>query len=580
MVTSNSQCIAALLIAAFFVLMTAPAQAAFQAFVDRNPVAVDESFTLTLKSDESLDSNPDLSVLQLDFDVLGQTRGSSIQIINGNATQSTHWQISLMAKRSGQLTIPAIMAGKQTTQPIALNVTAVDQAQAAQQSGELFIEVNADPRTAYVQQQMIFTARLYRNVNIGNGSTLSDPKFPGMDAVVERLGEDRSYQTTHNGQAYAVIERRYAVYPQKSGQFISEPVQFDGEVIEARQGGGIFMFDPFNQNSRHKRANSKSVTFSIKPVPAALGGTPWLPTNKLQLAEQWSENPPKFIVGEPITRTLVISANALTASQLPTLGGNTIEGFKLYPDQPTLKNDKDSNGVKSVRTQKIALMPLRAGYYTLPEIEIRWWNIATDKEEVTQLPARNITVLPTSSNQQSAVSAGISSYELPEQQTLLDTPPALNQAITTNTTQGWWLWLALFFAVGWLATSFIWWWQARKKTSPAVPIKIHKDSPRGLEKQLQKNCLSHDATLAKATLLAWAKLCWPQNSPTSLTAMARLCQPDLASALIELDRTLYAKNQGSWQGEHLWGLFSRSKAVAEASQIEKKDTLEQLYLAT
>ena len=580
MVTSNSQCIAALLIAAFFVLMTAPAQAAFQAFVDRNPVAVDESFTLTLKSDENLDSNPDLSVLQLDFDVLGQTRGSSIQIINGNATQSTHWQISLMAKRSGQLTIPAIMAGKQTTQPIALNVTAVDQAQAAQQSGELFIEVNADPRTAYVQQQMIFTARLYRNVNIGNGSTLSDPKFPGMDAVVERLGEDRSYQTTHNGQAYAVIERRYAVYPQKSGQFISEPVQFDGEVIEARQGGGIFMFDPFNQNSHHKRANSKSVTFSIKPTPTALSSAPWLPTNKLQLTEQWSENPPKFIVGEPITRTLVISANALTASQLPTLGANTIEGFKLYPDQPTLKNDKDGNGLKGVRTQKIAIMPLRTGYYTLPEIEIRWWNINTDKEEVARLPARNITVLPASSNQQTAVSAGISSDEPPDPHALddLEAPPALNQTITSKAAQGWWPRLALFFAAGWLATILIWCWQTRKKTSPVVPGKIHRDSLSGLEKQLHKHCLSHDAALTKATLLAWAKLRWPQNSPTSLRAMASLCQLDLAGALIDLDRTLYARNQGSWQGDHLWGLFSRSKPVAEATLIEKPNALEKLYL--
>ena len=379
----------ALLIAVISLFASASAQAEFQAYVDRNPVAVDESFTLTLKSDENPDSNPDLTVLQNDFDVLGQTRGSSIQIINGNATQSTHWQISLIAKRSGQLTIPAIKAGKQTTQPITLNVTAADQAKAAQQSGELFVEVSAEPRTAYVQQQMIFTARLYRNVNIGNGSTLSDPKFPGMDAVVERLGDDRNYQATHNGQAYAVIERRYAVYPQKSGQFSSEPVQFDGDIIEARQGGGIFMFDPFNQSSRHKRVNSKSVTFSIKPVPAALGGIPWLPASKLQLTEQWSENPPQFIVGEPITRTLVISSSGLTASQLPALGSKAIEGFKLYPDQPALKNDKDGNGIKGVRTQKIAVMPMRAGYYTLPEIEIRWWNINTDQEEVARLPARD-----------------------------------------------------------------------------------------------------------------------------------------------------------------------------------------------
>jgi hypothetical protein len=46
-----------------------PASAALQAYVDRNPVAEDESFTLTLQSDEDLDGSPDLSPLRRDFDI-------------------------------------------------------------------------------------------------------------------------------------------------------------------------------------------------------------------------------------------------------------------------------------------------------------------------------------------------------------------------------------------------------------------------------------------------------------------------------------------------------------------------------
>lgn len=580
MVTAGLKRMITLHITIISLLFASPAQAAFQAFVDRNPVAVDESFTLTLKSDENLDSNPDLNVLKQDFDVLGQSRGSSIQIINGNATQSIQWQIRLIAKRSGQLTIPAINAGGQSTQPIVLNVTGANEAQAAQQSGELFVEVSAEPRTAYVQQQIIYTVRLYRTVNIGNGSTLSDPIFPGMDAVVERLGDDRSYQTTHNGQAYAVIERRYVIYPQKSGQFTSAPVQFDGEIIEAKRGGGIFMFDPFNQNSRHKRVSSKTIAFSIKPAPAGLGGAQWLPASKLQLTDQWSENPPKFTAGEPITRTLVISASGLTASQLPALDSNTIDGIKLYPDQPVLKNNKDDNGVSGVRTQKIAIMPMRAGSMTLPAIEIKWWNVNTEKEEVARLPARNITVLPGSVNQLPSAIVGVSPGEDSESSALSADILSVNESAAANFSRGWWPWLSLLFGSGWLATLVIWWRQTRKKSLPTATERGREESISQQEKQLHKCCMANDAAQAKSKLLAWAKLRWLQNPPASLTAMASICQPALAQALNELDRALYAKTSDVWQGDNLWQLFSQYKPDSAPVQAEKSESLQPLYMAS
>lgn len=573
MVTPGLKRWLALLTAVLLMFCAAQAQAAFQAFVDRNPVVVDESFTLTLKSDENMDGDPELDVLKQDFDVLGQSKGSSVQIINGDATRSSQWQIVLIPKHSGQLTLPAIKAGSQTTQPIVLNVTAANAAQAAQQSGELFLEVGAEPHTAYVQQQIIFTVRLYRSVNFSNGSTLSDPKFPNMDAVVERLGEDRSYQTTLNGQAYAVLERRYLVYAQKSGQFTSSPVQFDGEIIEANRGSGIFMFDPFNQNTRHKRVNSKTITFSIKPPPAALAGAQWLPASKLQLAEQWSENPSRFTVGEPITRTLVITASGLTASQLPALDSQTLDGAKFYPDQPVLQNNKDDNGVSGVRTQKIAIMPTRAGTLTLPAIEIKWWNTRTDREEVARLPERNINVLPGSASP--AVSADLASGEHSEPNAIPSETSSAHYA--ANSLRSGWPWLALFFAVGWLATLIMWWRQTHKKVSSMKTAISNQESRSQLEQQLQKSCLADDAAQVKARLLAWAKLRWPHHPPTSLTSLAGLCQPALAAALNELDQTLYAKNSGTWKGENLWQLFCKYKPTPATAQADQRDALEPLY---
>ncbi|HUW36542.1 MAG TPA: BatD family protein [Rhodocyclaceae bacterium] len=547
-----------LLVCALSLLAATPALASLQAQVDRNPVAIDESFTLTLQSSDG-GGEPDLSVLQRDFDVLGQSKSSSIQIINGQTSRSVQWQISLMPKHAGRLQIPAISVGSQSSQPIELTVSAANQAQAAQ-GGELFLEVSAEPQVAYVQQQIIFTVRLYRKVDLGNGSTLSDPAFPHMDALVERLGGDRSFQTLRNGQAYSVIERRYAVYAQKSGQFSSAPVVFDGDVIAG--GGGFFSFDPFGQNSRHLRLRSKTVTLSIKPIPAGLSGSRWLPASKLLLTEQWSENPPEFTVGEPITRTLTLSAAGLTASQLPALDGQPIAGLKRYPDQPALKDNPDGQGITGTRVQKIAIIPTRAGNITLPAIEVKWWNVAADREEVASLPARNIAVLPGA------------------QQPALPPPPQVVAALPappgSAASAGWWPWLALSLGVGWLATLLAWAWRAREKSRPGKPA-VAEERLAQLERRLKGSCTANDAGDAKAQLLSWAKRRWPEQPPTSLAALARLCDPELAAALGELDRTLYSGVASRWRGETLWQLFSQHGPARKEQRSEQQSSLEALY---
>jgi len=566
-------------------LAYAPAQAALQAFVDRNPVVEGKPFTLTLKSDEDLDGNPELSVLQQNFELLGQTKGSRLQIINGTSSRSIQWQITLMPKHNGPLLIPPIKVGGQVSLPVTIVVAKADQAQASPQSGELFLDVSAEPHTAYVQQQILFTARLYRKVSMGDGSTLSTPKFPDMDAQVERIGDDRSYQTTHNGQTYAVTERRYAVYPQKSGHFYSTPVQFDGDIVEGNRGGGFFTFDSFSQRSRHKRLFSKSIAFTIKPAPTVSGAPYWLPASKLQLSEQWSENPPKFIAGEPVTRTLTISASGLSASQLPALKTPAIEGVKFYPDQAILKDNKADNGSNGVRSQKVAILPTRAGNFTLPAIEVKWWNVNTDKLEVAQLPARSITVLPAATGSVSvntlpSAAATITPAEPVEAkksaaEILLATKPFKDK----HHASGYWPWLSLFLGTGWLLTLVVWWWIVRSKRPPVKIESKGDESLKQVKNQLKKCCMANDAVMVKSKLLVWSKLRWQAVPPSNLTAMARLCPPDLAHELNELDRMLYSQGKEVWQGNRLWQLFNRDNPVAAAIHGKKMDSLKSLYPA-
>jgi hypothetical protein len=578
MVKTYAKSILALLSAALFALGSTLAQAALQATVDRNPVAVGESFTLSLQSDGN-SAEPDLAPLGRDFEIFGRSQGSSIQIINGRISRSTQWQISLAAKHEGQIVIPAITAGGESSQPITLKVTAANQGTTDQAGSNLFVEMTAEPRTAYVQQQVVVTVRLHAAVELGRSGSLSDPVFPGMEGVVQRLGEDRQTQTVRNGKEYLVIERRYLVYPQKAGSFTSDPVIFNGSIIEASRGGGIF--DPFGQRERKARASSKPLALTIKPAPASFDNVQWLPASKLQLSEQWSQNPPKFTVGEPVTRTLTLQARGLTSSALPAIDIESNDALKLYPDQPALKENKDDNGNTGVREQKFAFIPTRPGKLTLPAVEVRWWNTTTDKEEVARLPAREISIAPAAAGTTPQIPPSVSA---PSAENFPSAPPLQTATRPAFPPANWWPWLSLGLGIGWLITLIAWWRARSRPTSPSAPEPEKQKAPksrnvtRSQQEELLKNsCLANDASNARVHLLAWARQHWPDNSPDTLTALARLCEPALAEVVIELDRYLYADNKGTWRGERLWDVFQRQQAAAGPAPEKSDSVLEPLF---
>lgn len=550
------------------VVSTTPAVAALQASVDRNPVNVNESFTLTLQSDDNLNGTPDLSALQQDFEVINQGKSSSFQFINGTTSRSIEWSITLMPKHSGQVRIPPISIGNQQSAPITLTVnTATAAGPGPTTQGDLFLEVTATPHEVYVQQQVLYTVRLFHAVNLGNNATLTEPKLAGDDAIVEKLGDDKNYQTTRNGMRYAVVERRYAIYPQHSGPITIPPLAFEGDVVQP-SANSFFNFDPFATNTQHRRAVSAPVTLTARAAPALFQDKPWLPASNLQLVEQWSPDPPHFTVGQPITRTVAVMADGLTAAQLPPLERGIPDGLKQYPDQPSLKDTKARDGITGIRSEKIALIPMHPGTITLPAITLPWWNTATNEAEVARLPARTVTVAPATDSPAAANPPAPAS----ETKQLLAPPPS-EAAAPHNAAAGsvaaagteFWPWLALLLGLGWLGTALAWWWQARHSAQTSTRVQGGNESLRQREKAIKRHCLDNDASGCSRALLAWAHQRWPEHPPVSLTALAQRCSPSLAKELRALDRARYASLSAEWQGQPLWQAFSSNRLEKTAA---------------
>lgn len=563
------------IVAAFVVLLMFHASPALAAVIsvspDRNPVRMDESFNLIFSADEKPDDDPDFHPLEKDLDILSQSQSSQMSVVNGRFSKRTEWTLTVTAKRTGTLTIPPIAFGNDRSEPVTIAVDAAS-SKATGAGSELFLEVEAEPKNPYVQAQVIYTVRVLRRIDI-TGADLSEPA--ASDALVERLGDDLRYASERGGQQYAVVERKYAIFPQKSGTLRIGPLTLRAQVVD----GGRSRFNSFfSQPTRLERARSEAVELKVRPVPAAFAGKHWLPAESLELQDSWSTHPPKTTAGEPITRTLSVRARGATVGLLPELSESlqSIQGIKKYPDQPVMNEEKLVQGIVSVREEKTALIPSKPGTYRLPALDIPWWNTKTDRPEIAQLPERVVTVQPSA---EQAAQPAEPPEPAPKPQANGSQPEMTGPSppLQGNVGSGIWFWLALFFGFGWLGTGAAWWLSRgpRNPTAAAEPTEAAK--PRAAHKALRDACMENDPLKARRALLEWAAGYWPDRAPSNLGELGRLAGKELAVEIRRLDRTLYGRGEQPWRGEALWAAVEATASGDTGNKKAPALTLEPLY---
>ena len=209
-------------------LTSAQAFATVTASIDRADIELNESFTLEITSDTNIDLQPDVSVLEKDF-VIGQSNQlSNTTIMNGQIRRSKTWSYVLMPKRAGQIVIPAIAIGSESSNPLFIDVT--EPSYSPPGEAEVFITTEVDFDESYVQAQILLTTKIYRSVAVRQPA-LRDPVVTGAEVLLELAGDDRSYEAVINGTAYGVIERVIAIYPQESGEIQLSPARFEARVL-------------------------------------------------------------------------------------------------------------------------------------------------------------------------------------------------------------------------------------------------------------------------------------------------------------------------------------------------------------
>ena len=394
--------------------------------LDRSELARGETLTLTIRVyDQRQGMQLDLTPLTENFDVLGTRTSSQVRSINGNTDIWTDYIITLFPLTEGSLRIPSLTISGQLTDELEVTVTNQG-ARSNQETDELFLEIEVNKESLYVQEQLLFSIRLFYTINGIRNPVFTEIDIP--DTVTQLIGSPNQYEKIIDGQRYGVYEKRYVIFPQKSGSLDIHDILFRGEVTD---GSSSFVFR--NLNTRRITAFIEGRTIDVVERPASAEILPtWLPVTDLVMEESFSRPLSDLKVGDTFVRTIKMTANGVDGAVLPPFSPSNIQGFNTYPDPAKIERRFVNGSIVGERIESSTLVVLEDGNLSTPAIKIDWWNVDFDRLDSTIIQETMLRIIPLQ---------GIAPSELAVPSTesiedLLAAPPEISQEMIDEQATG------------------------------------------------------------------------------------------------------------------------------------------------
>jgi hypothetical protein len=514
--------------------------AAIQTQVEPSEINKNQIFKLILTDEETKNSAPpNLAPLQRDFTIVGTEHNMNYSIINGQMHAVNQWIVSLRAKHTGIINIPAINIGNDASAPTTIHVSEESTRTSLSESTQpqdVVLTATVSMNKAYINQEIIYTVKLF------NSKRLLDATYQGPtaeDALIIPLGEANRYQTIDKGVNYVVEEQKYAVFPQKSGQLTIKSPTFSALVYD---------YEP-----QRVAVEDKPLQLTILAAHKLKQASSWLPAQNISLTEHYEQTAQKQNLGSTLTRTIIIEGIGIPAQLLPVFHFSKTNAYKVYPEPGKEKNQVIQGELKSRKEIKVTYLFNQPGVIYLPELKLFWFNTQTGKEEAAILPPRSIEVLASTSNAKTR-------KPLQKDNELLLDKKSHHHVLKSSLNTNWTAVLAILFAFAWTLTLILWW---RQKYAG---VRGYKGAYKTSLASLNKACKVGAPARARDALLLWARLNWPNTTVLNLTDVLRLTRDNhLKKQLHALSQVLYQNDAKKlWRGDELW------RAVVLVKQQGKK----------
>ncbi len=369
-----------------------------------------------------------------------------------------------------------------------------------------FIEVELKPKSVYVQSMVHYTIRLYRNSHLQRGYFL-DQEI--ADTVTEFSHDTPARYVTRAGREYELLERHYLLFPQRSGTITLPAAIFSSNNL-------------FIQGA--------APTLTVRPRPDS-GDNSWLPAMELQLHQTIDQPEGGIHSGMQLRRTILIQARGLTSAQLPTIAAPQLEGMEIQDLGSELEQEIVAGVVVGQRRIRQLLIPKRGGDFTLPRVQIQWWNSTVNTPQTATLPVTTLTVMDSPVPQTQSV-APPPAKTGEENRIERESIPGSSNSLTLP---------ALLFSLV-VYGLLIWHYRVFAR----LQHRLHIIACRH---RFKRACMANNPAAANTALLSWGDLVMGEEAVLSVLGFRKLFTDSAAcAALLELDRTMYSTPKPDWSG--------------------------------
>lgn len=539
-----------------FLKVSALSAETLTASVDSSEVPMGEVFNLNLSYDGKNGTllQPDLSVLQNDFNIYSTSSSSQISYINGQSSEQRDWDIGLLPKHEGNVTIPAISVGKYKSRP--LNIKILPQGTTVSSKGtekvqndnqlaeanKFSVDLSVNMQQPYVQQEVNAVLTIKDRVGL---QLTSEPQFANAENwIIKPLQKPEIKQQN----AETEIKFHYAMFPQKSGEQDLPIVKINGFYTEFEKAakhpllhqGVNSLFQLMNVDFDEMFGIQKPVelytkTKSIKVLPAAAeyGTKWWLPSDEVKVKAIWNEKKPLFKVGETVARKIIILASGVAETQLPEINFQENENFKIYPENPEWDSKVFDNRVIAQSITGVVYIPQKSGEQILPEIKVPWYDIKNKKVEIAVIPAEKVFVEKGSGVEEITAEKNIKTLETENpfdvsQQNQEKTLQKMEKNKNTVNI----LWVAAAFVAGLLISLLL-----RRRSPSGDTCKTGYNWCAAI----RKNLAEKDYRLLRDNLILWGSKTFYDKNIANLEDLSGIINnEDFSSQLRKLNQNLYA----------------------------------------
>jgi hypothetical protein len=538
-------------------LMAAPAAADVQAQLGKARVAAGESVTFTLASDDPLPTALDLAPLAADFEVVGRRRAQTVSTVNGRRRERHELILTLLPRRSGQLSVPALTIGSTRTPELALLVAGATSAdarllpaptEAAPPAADvspqrITVSAKVTPSEGVVGEEFLIT------VSVRSPDGPPEGHLPTPQAEAARLlplGTSRSI----TGDGMHKLMQRFSLFPERAGALAITGIGFDAW----QPAGGAPV--------RHR---AEPLDIGVSPVPAGMNVDTWLPARALTLTEA-GPTEVRIAPGQGLERMITLRAEGLPAERLPAIALGIPFQLRVQEDPPRLWNERASDGIIGYRTERVLISTAEVGSYVLPGPAVDWWDTRANAPRTTALADWTLTVAPLASAErrpaarwgrdQQQADAGSAGATTPAD----DAAPSADNAAATAGESARVLTWVMVLAAGLVLLGILLWarriGQRRRRdralaaaAAPVPPSATVRPTEPDLDVLVAAVADAYAraaATDARNALLAWGAAIWPERPPGNLAQLMLRLEPALSDDLKLLDKAFYGPDDGAW----------------------------------